>query len=61
MRTVLLLVAVAAALCVLAVLPAPRDRVHVVRNGNRTCVYTTDHRRIFPADAGACEGVQPEE
>lgn len=43
----------------LALLPPPeRDCIQTVRNGDRTCVFTRDRAgRIFPADAGACEGL----
>jgi len=39
--------------------PSRSERVHVVRNGSRVCVYTRGRDgRIFPADAGACENLK---
>jgi hypothetical protein len=60
-RAALILLATGAAIAASACLPSNGDRIHVVRNGTRACVYTTNHGRLFPADAGACEGVEPKE
>jgi hypothetical protein len=59
---VILIVLAELAVGLTLLLPPEGDRIHTVRNGSRMCVFTRNRAgRIFPADAGACDGLDQEQ